>query len=121
GRDFQSTDLANEVAVREIAAIYRCDLSLIISRVEIDYLTGFFGVPNSLLHYLPFMLKAPESGKISDLPTFDNRKGFVTIGNFLHAPNTDAVQYLHNEIWPIIRTELPDAEMNVFGAYLPEK
>lgn len=41
----------------------------------------------------------------------------MTIDNFNHAPNWDAVQYLKNTIWPLIRQQLPEAEMCVYGAY----
>lgn len=120
-RDFEPSDLTNDVAQREIAAIYRCDLSLIISRVEMEYLTGFFGVPERLLHYLPFLMKDVNRFSSETLPTFEQRIDFVTIGNFLHAPNADAVRYLHSTIWPEIRKQLPDAVVHVYGAYLPEK
>ena len=57
-REFQSTDLFNEIAKREIASIYRCDLSLIISEYEMEVLKTTFKVDESLLHYLPFMLES---------------------------------------------------------------
>jgi glycosyltransferase involved in cell wall biosynthesis len=41
----------------------------------------------------------------------------VSIGNFLHGPNRDAVQYLKSTIWPLIRARLPKAELRVYGAY----
>ena len=44
----------------------------------------------------------------------------MTIGNFKHQPNLDALKYLHSHIWPIIRKELPQAELNIYGAYAPE-
>jgi glycosyltransferase involved in cell wall biosynthesis len=44
----------------------------------------------------------------------------MTIGNFRHAPNWDAVLYLQ-EIWPLIRKQLPDAELHIYGAYPPPK
>jgi len=45
---------------------------------------------------------------------------FVTIGNFRHAPNWDAVLYLQ-QIWPRIRKMLPVAELHIYGAYPPKK
>jgi hypothetical protein len=120
-RGFEPSDLFNEVAKREIASIYRCDLSLIISECEMEVLKTTFKVDEALIHYLPFMLNPiSEEEQKSWLP-FDERQHFVTIGNFLHPPNWDAVQYLKTEIWPLIRKQLPEAEMHVYGAYCSGK
>jgi glycosyltransferase involved in cell wall biosynthesis len=53
-------------------------------------------------------------------PGYFERKHFVAIGNFRHAPNWDSVLYLR-EIWPQIRKRLPEAELHIFGAYAPPK
>ena len=43
------------------------------------------------------------------------------IGNFLHEPNWNAVQYLKEAIWPLIKKELPEAVLNIYGAYPSQK
>ena len=108
----------SENAKREIASIYRCDLSLIISEFEMDILKNEFRVPGELLFYLPFMLKKLSEEKIKNLPAFEERKDFVSIGNFRHAPNADAAIFLKQEIWPLIRKKLPQAKIYIFGAYI---
>lgn len=45
----------------------------------------------------------------------------MTIGNFLHPPNLDAVKYLKESIWPSIRAQLNTAELHVYGAYVSDK
>ncbi len=118
-RDLETLDLLqSDLAKRELAAIYRSDLSLIISEFETQLLQKDFGMPAFLLHYLPFMLELSE--QVGGLP-FKERKHFVSIGNFLHAPNWDAVLYLKESIWPLIRQQLPEAELHVYGAYGGEK
>ncbi|MES2664103.1 MAG: glycosyltransferase family 4 protein, partial [Pseudomonadota bacterium] len=54
-------------------------------------------------------------------PDFDQRKNFITIGNFLHAPNWDSVFWLKQSIWPLIRQKLSNAELFIYGAYTPQK
>ncbi|AZZ95748.1 glycosyltransferase [Pseudoalteromonas sp. R3] len=110
--------LDSELAKREIAAILRCDLSLIISDYELELLTTQFGVSPELLHHLPFMVDLNALNM--DLPDYHERKHFMTIGNFRHAPNWDAVLYLQ-QIWPMIRKQLPDAELHIYGSYPPPK
>lgn len=118
GRSVNDEDLHNETMLRELAAIYRCDLSLIISEAEMDLLNDKMGVPGSILKYVPFMVSTAEEKAIRELPDFEDRKHFITIGNALHPPNRDAIQVLHDNIWDKIREQLPTAEMHVYGAYI---
>lgn len=113
--------LQNDITIREIASIYRCDLSLIISEAEIDILTRQFQIDKSLLYYLPFLLEPISESETKQLPKFEAREHFITIGNFLHAPNYDAVLYLKQTIWPLIRQQLPKAELHIYGAYESQK
>jgi hypothetical protein len=113
--------LYNDMTKREIASIYRCDLSLIISEAEIEILTNQFQIDKSLLCYLPFLLEPITEVKIEKLPAFQARHHFMTIGNFLHAPNYDAVLNLKQTIWPLIRKQLPKAELHIYGAYESQK
>ena len=108
---------SNEITKREIASLYRCDLSLIISESEFKILVDKFKVDSTLLLYLPFMLDTNQNLKINKLKSFENRFDFVSIGNFLHSPNLDAVSYLKKDIWPFIRSRLPKANLHVYGAY----
>ena len=118
GRDMTQADLFSDLARREIAAILRCDLSLIISSLEMELLIDTFRVDARLLHWLPFMVDLEQCPQTT--PAFAQRKNFMTIGNFRHAPNWDAVLYLQ-EIWPLIRARLPDAELHIYGSYPPPK
>ena len=108
----------SDLSKREIASIYRCDISLIISKYEMELLKFTFNISNNLLHYLPFL---EEEIKENNTPTFEGRKGFVFIGNFRHEPNWNCVQYLKESVWPLIRQKLPKAELNIYGSYPPAK
>lgn len=118
GREVTLQDLHSEQAQREIAAIYRSDLTLIISEAEMQLLTEHFKVPKALLCYSPFWL---DTEMAADLPTFEQRQHFVSIGNFRHEPNWQAVLWLKQQIWPLIRKQLPKAELHIYGAYPPPK
>ncbi len=118
---FNKTYLFNDIAKREIASIYRCDLSLMISEVEIQILKSDFKVDELLLVYLPFLLNEISSSNIESFPKFNERAHFVTIGNFLHEPNYNGVLYLKETIWPLIRKQLPEAEIHIYGAYVSQK
>jgi len=121
-RDFTLTDLlSEEVAKREIASILRCDLSLIISEFEMNILKNIFKINQELLFYLPFLVDQMKEEELLNLPSFENRKNFVFIGNFLHEPNWNTVQYLKEAIWPLIKKDFPEAVLEVYGAYPSQK
>lgn len=121
-RTFQILDLlSEEVAKREIASILRCDLSLIISQFEMNILKEVFRINEELLFYLPFLVDGMKEEQLSKLPSFDERKNFVFIGNFLHEPNWNTVQYLKEAIWPSIKKDFPEAVLEVYGAYPSQK
>ncbi|OHU84263.1 MULTISPECIES: glycosyltransferase [Pseudoalteromonas] len=117
-RQLTTNDLHSELAKREMAAILRCDLSLIISSFEMTLLADTFKIDSALLHYLPFMVDLKARPKHT--PEFEQRQHFMTIGNFRHAPNWDAVLYLQ-QIWPLIRKQLPNVELHIYGSYPPPK
>ncbi|MES2049568.1 MAG: glycosyltransferase [Pseudomonadota bacterium] len=110
-----------DMAQREIASIYRCDLSLMISSFEMQLLQQQFGVPSSLLHLCTLMSHFSPVQDAAELPDFAQRQHFLSIGNFRHAPNWDSVLWLKHAIWPRIRQALPQAQLHVLGAYPPPK
>lgn len=115
-------DLNSDLAKREIASILRCDLTLLISAAEIALLTQTFKLAPQLLHEFPFLTH--EAGPLTAPPaanSFEERSGFVTIGNFRHAPNYDSVIWLHDTVWPLIRRQLPTARVDVWGSYMPKQ
>ena len=116
-REFTTDDLlVSAVAKREIASILRCDISLMISEYEMELLQKVFKIDDGLLYYLPLLLEP-----IQNSPFFEERQHFVFIGNFLHEPNWNAVQYLKETIWPLIRKQFPEAVLQIYGAYPSQK
>ncbi|MDP5026720.1 MAG: glycosyltransferase family 4 protein, partial [Flavobacterium sp.] len=101
---------------REMASIYRCDLTLLISEFEMQLATKTFKIDPTLLFYLPFLSEEIQT----NIPSFEERNHFVSIGNFLHEPNWQTVLAL-KKYWKSIKKQLPDAELHVYGAYVSEK
>ncbi|MGS0528200.1 glycosyltransferase [Zobellia nedashkovskayae] len=115
------TWLQEDITKREVASILRCDLSLMVSAFEIQLLTETLKIDANLLLHLPFLLEKITSTEQEVWPDFDERVNFVCIGNGKHAPNVDAVLWLYQEIWPLIRKALPKAEVSIHGAYMPQQ
>lgn len=120
-KSFQISDwLQLDQTKRELASIYRCDLSLIISLQEIKFLKEVLQVPSELLLYLPFLSESKDESHYG-MAIYSTRQGFIFIGNGRHQPNIDAIQYLNSDIWPLIRETMPNASLAIYGAYLPEQ
>lgn len=106
--------VSSDIFQREISSMYRCDLILTISEFEMKLLIETIGFPAKLLYYLPILTE-----RTSKLPAlFEKRNDFCFIGNFYHKPNIDCVSYLKNEIWPLIKLQLPESKLYIYGAYV---
>lgn len=110
-------ELRSDAQLRELASIYRSDISLMVSDFEVKLLTETYQIPAEKVVHLP--LYAAENKK--ELLPFEGRENFVFIGNFWHEPNWDAVRYLKSTIWPLIRKRVPKSKLTIYGAYCSEK
>jgi hypothetical protein len=110
-------ELMSETTLREIASMYRSDCTILISDFEFYLLTKVFHMPPSMLHVSRLNYEPLDAFRSLEKRT----KDFCMIGNFRHAPNYDATLWLKNKIWPLIREQLPTAEVDIYGAYPPKE
>lgn len=113
--------LKQDITKREIAAILRCDFSLIISTFEMELLKNTFHIAENILMYLPFLFDEITESQQKKWQSFEEREHFVFIGNFFHKPNVDAVLTLKNKVWREVRKQLPKAEIHIYGAYIHQQ
>ena len=121
--------------VRELASINRSDLVLVCSPRELDWLKTVYKVPEEKLCLASFFVEegrddndkntpppplpqSPSAGDNDALLVVPPR--FVFCGGFKHAPNADAVQILIDSVWPVVRSELPEATLHIYGAFCPD-
>jgi glycosyltransferase involved in cell wall biosynthesis len=72
--------------------------------------------PSARLEIIPTIHPLQDRGK-----SFTARQGLVFIGNFLHRPNTDAIHYFMQEIYPLVREAIPAVTLFIVGDHaLPE-
>ena len=98
----------------------------IIRRVDISYFFSDFEA-NELREHLPdcavrsiplFLFSETEFGS-EEIPGFAERDGLLFVGGFMHAPNVDAVRWFVQDIYPLIRTKLPNIKFTVVGSNPP--
>jgi len=75
------TLIRTDMFQRELLSIFRSDLTLLVSEFERDLLIDHYNVSRKQLHYLPVF-----SEMKNDVLSFEDRKDFMFIGNFYHAP-----------------------------------
>eukprot|EP01119_Soliformovum_irregulare_P025032 TRINITY_DN9142_c0_g1_i1.p1 TRINITY_DN9142_c0_g1~~TRINITY_DN9142_c0_g1_i1.p1 ORF type:complete len:310 (-),score=79.85 TRINITY_DN9142_c0_g1_i1:22-951(-) len=96
--------------LREISSFHRADHVLVVSDHEEKLLKDHFHLHDRV------SISSFYYGQPPIIP--DGRKnGFVMIGNYRHPPNRDQIKWMYDEIWPKIRSEIPDAKMTVAGVY----
>ncbi|RLN87776.1 hypothetical protein BBJ28_00025484, partial [Nothophytophthora sp. Chile5] len=103
-----------KLAIRELAAIHRSDLTLFVSDFERDLLVSRFQVPDSSLHRCDFFYPEIDT---SALRSFEERKHIAFIGSFKHSPNVDAVEWTKSTILPLFRSNGAEAEVHIYGSY----
>lgn len=113
--------LTNDSTKRELASIFRCDISLIISDFEMEWLYEHTPMISSMIYYLPFLFDAVTENEQNAWLPFDERAHFIFIGNGKHHPNTDAISWLKLTIWPLIRKAIPNAILEIYGPYFPKQ
>ena len=114
-----------EPCCRELASIYRSDLTLVCSPREVEMLQGVFGLDGRALVEASFFV--PGHGSVDqNPPLLSGRRDCMMIGNFKHPPNADSVDWTCQDIWPKIRERLsrdhniPKDELprlHIYGAY----
>lgn len=107
----KNQDFHNVTCKREIASILRCDLTFIISMAEYNFLRQHFPFVTDKISYFPLCYNIDEAAFANK-----DRENFFFIGNFLHAPNRQAVLFL-KKIWHNIRQNIPTAKVYIYGAY----
>ncbi|MGF6371282.1 glycosyltransferase involved in cell wall biosynthesis [Paraburkholderia sp. RAU6.4a] len=108
-RSGSALDKALEVRRAELHAIGVADATTVVSNFELDIVKRL--IPSANVHRIPIPrlpMRAPT--------TFEQRRGVVFVGGFAHLPNIDAVKYLVDEIWPLVRKQVPDIELQVVGS-----
>jgi glycosyltransferase involved in cell wall biosynthesis len=105
--------------LREISAIFRSDLAVLVSWYEYECLIRHFSFPSDQFAVIPIGLDPLEGA-----PDFESRKNIAWIGNGKHPPNVDSLHILLQAVWPKLKVELEShgvgsPRLHIFGAYLP--
>ena len=99
---------------RELELFARCDCSVVVTEAEKATIQEQLPVENIVVY--PYTIDVRRSER-----PFRQRRHLCFIGGYVHDPNVDAVLYFVREIWPLVRSELPeDAKFLIVGPGAPE-
>jgi len=100
---------AYELKKMELLIAEHSDCTIVLSDIEKKVLLQEHQKLN--VEVIPFISNCHAAGN-----DFEDRNGILFIGNFQHSPNTDAVLYFLDKIWPLIQEKEPDIQLNIIGA-----
>jgi O-antigen biosynthesis protein len=123
--DFHSLRIAREAALKhdaalladaeamkaiEMAAVRAADITIAISDKEKSAVLDV--VPSAVVEAIPniFTIKNAAS------PGVAKRSGLFFVGGFWHQPNSDAVIWFVEKIWPQIRSQIPECRFRIAGS-----
>ncbi|MEQ1555163.1 MAG: glycosyltransferase family 4 protein, partial [Ferruginibacter sp.] len=94
----------------ELDAAQKADFVIPISDFEKKYMQQFCNpqklITISNIHYI--------KTKLCNTLSFEERKDILFIGS-THAPNLDALHFLHKDIMPLVWKTLPNVKVNIIG------
>ena len=93
----------------ELDLIRRCDVTLVVSPVELQMLAH--EAPGQRVEVLSNIHEV--AGRRAD---YAARKDIWFVGGFQHEPNVDAVLWFASAIWPRVRAALPDLVFHIVGS-----
>ncbi len=100
---------ATQTKRHELAVISVADTTIVVSPFEQSLLAQ--EMPDARVRVIPILRETPgRCGSLLD------RDGIVFVGGFRHPPNVDAIVWFCDEIWPLIRPQLPGAKLSIIGS-----
>ncbi len=104
---------AEDYTMREFEAYASADIVLSISENDRQGLLA--RNPNLNISLMPMTAEIGGDG-----PGYEERSGFLFLGNFGNAANRDAAEWLLREIWPRVHALLPEAVLTLAGSNFPD-
>jgi O-antigen biosynthesis protein len=103
---------AEEARALELACMADADATIVTSDHEREVLAPLTD-PDKLV--LLRWIARPEPPRTG----FAERHGIGFVGNYLHAPNLDGVEWFVAEVLPLVRARLPDVRLHLAGSGMP--
>ncbi|MFT5320655.1 MAG: GT2 family glycosyltransferase [Pseudohongiellaceae bacterium] len=107
--------LADSAAMRktqELALARKADTTLVVSPIELQLFKQ--EAPDLKINLLSNIHHTYATGK-----SFQERANMLFIGNFEHPPNTDAMVFFLDNVFPIVHKQNPELKLLIVGGHVP--
>lgn len=104
---------AEEAYAKEMAIMEACDVTLVVSPVELELLAR--ERPNLDVRIFTNIHEVADQ-----VAPFESRSGIMFVGGYRHPPNVDAVLWYVAEVLPKIKQMLPGVNTYIIGSNAPE-
>jgi GT2 family glycosyltransferase/glycosyltransferase involved in cell wall biosynthesis len=104
---------AEKTRKKELQLIHASDTTLVVSPLEKQLLAD--DAPGAPVEILSNLHEVAGTGR-----SYAQRKDLVFVGGFHHPPNTDAVRWFGEQVFPLIRQQLPEVRFHCIGSDPPE-
>ena len=94
------------------------DVALTVTVEDLNAIRRIMPAESAKPHWLTIPICVDASQP--PLPRSSKPRGALMLGGLHWPPNADAVRWLHEAIWPRVRTQVPDARLFVVGARPPD-
>ena len=105
---------AKATRTRELALIAEADATLVVSEAERALLAQ--DAPRAQVRVLSNVHAPAPAG-----PGWQARRDLLFVGGFRHPPNVDAVRWFAQEVFPVIRANLPEIAFHCVGGDVPDE
>jgi len=111
--DHKAARMARKTREAELSLIRRTDATLVVSPVEQELLREL--VPDGQIRVLSNIHRIHGRRR-----GWSERRDLLFVGGFQHPPNLDAAEWLIEEIMPLVRQSIPEAQLHIIGSRMPE-
>ncbi len=98
--------------VQELTIARKADTTLVVSPVELELFKQ--EAPEVNVSLLSNIHQTFTTGK-----SFAERQHMLFIGNFEHPPNSDAMQFFLDQVFPLVQAQNPDIKLLIVGGHVP--
>nr|WP_242426221.1 glycosyltransferase [Vibrio sp. qd031] len=112
--DQEALNNALNTRTQELEVCRKADAVLCYNSTEHAVITSHI-LEAEKLHITPWVLEPKPKG-----PSFSERQGIAFLGGFNHTPNGEAVEYLVNDIMPLLAKHRPEITLYVYGSNMPK-
>ena len=107
--DAELAQVAVQQRALELSCVHASDVTIAVTSDERDAVRSF--APKASIEILPCIFDLPPSPA-----PLEGRKDLLFVGGFWHEPNSDAMIWFVEAVWPLVRMNEPEAVLRIVGA-----